>query len=520
MAAKRIGIMDIRQIIQLKIKKCSNRKIADLTGIHRNSVNTYVQLIDATNTPYSHLSNYSDEQLLELFPSTKTNDKERYMELSAQFEYYRKELKKTGCTKLTLWKEYKKMYIDGYSRSQFNEHLNRWLKRVDGSGKLIHLAGDKLYVDYTGKMLSYVDKKSGEVIEVAVFVATLPCSGYTFVEATLSQKIPDFIGSMNRCLRFLGGVPKAIVPDNLKSAVTKASKYQATINKTFQDFALHYDCVISPARAIKPQDKALVENAVRIVYNRIFYPLNKMTFFSLYDLNKELAKYLIQYNDYLLSHIKVSRRQQFLDIEKSTLEDLPSENYELRFFKKATVQKMGFIFLNENKNYYSVPHRFIGKSVEVSYNSQSVDIHYDRQRIATHKRNLRPGKYNIIQDHLSSAHKFYSEWSPAFFEKQAAPLGDSVKQYVKVLIESKKYPEEAYKQCLGIVNLTRSYDKKRINTACKYALELSRYGYHIIEKILKNKTDLIESILPKQDENTTQNHISPHSNIRGADAFS
>jgi len=178
MAAKRIGIMDIRQIIQLKIKKCSNRKIADLTGIHRNSVNTYVQLIDATNTPYSHLSNYSDEQLLELFPSTKTNDKERYMELSAQFEYYRKELKKTGCTKLTLWKEYKKMYIDGYSRSQFNEHLNRWLKRVDGSGKLLHLAGDKLYVDYTGKMLSYVEKESGEVIEVAVFVATLPCSGY------------------------------------------------------------------------------------------------------------------------------------------------------------------------------------------------------------------------------------------------------------------------------------------------------------------------------------------------------
>ena len=520
MAANRIGIMDIRQIIQLKIKQCSNRKIADLTGIHRNSVNAYVKLIEAASISYKQLSNYSDTDLLELFPSTKTTDKIRYEQLSAQFEYYRKELKKTGCTKLTLWKEYRQNYTDGYGRSQFNEHLNRWLKRVDGSGKLIHLAGDKLYVDYAGKKLSYVDKTSGEIIEVAVFVAILPCSGYTFVEATPSQKLPDFIGSMNRCLNFIGGVPKAIVPDNLKSAVTKASKYQATINKTFKDFALHYDCVISPTRAFKPQDKALVENAVRIVYNRIFYPLNKMTFFSLHDLNQELSKLLTQYNDYLLSNIKVSRQQQFLDIEKSTLSDLPSENYELRFFKIATVQKMGYVFLSEDKNYYSVPHRFIGKKVEVSYNSQSVDIQYNRERIATHKRSLKPGKYTSIQNHLSSAHKFYSEWSPDFFEKLATPLGESVKEYVKVLIESKNYPEEAYKQCLGIINLTHSYEKQRINTACKYALEMSRYGYHIIERILKNKMDLVETVLPDAVENTSQNHIAPHHNIRGAEAFS
>ena len=520
MAANRIGIMDIRQIIQLKIKQCSNRKIADLTGIHRNSVNAYVQLIQAASISYEQLSDYSDEQLLELFPVARTTDKVRYEQLSKNFEYYRKELKKTGCTKLTLWEEYRNKYADGYGRSQFNEHLNRWLKRVDGSGKLLHLAGDKLYVDYAGKKLSYVDKMSGEIIEVAVFVAILPCSGYTFVEATLSQRIPDFIGSMNRCLNFLGGVPKAIVPDNLKSAVTKASKYQATINKTFKDFALHYDCVVSPARAVKPQDKALVENAVRIVYNRIFYPLNKMTFFSLHDLNQELSKLLTQYNDYLLSHINVSRRQQFLDIEKATLVGLPSENYELRVFKKATVQKMGYVFVSEDKNYYSVPHRFIGKKVEVSYNSQSVDIQYDRKRIATHKRSFRSGKYITIQDHLSSAHKFYSKWSPAFFEKLATPLGESVKEYVRVLIESKNYPEEAYKQCLGIVNLTHSYEKKRINTACKYALEMSRYGYHIIEKILKNNMDLVEPDLPVSVENISQSHITPHPNIRGAEAFS
>jgi len=516
MAAKRIEIMDIRQIIQLKNKQISNRKIAELTGIHRNSVNHYVQLIDATSRSYEELSGYSDEELIALFPSTTTTDKERYEQLSSQFEYYRKELKKTGCTKLTLWRAYRKLHTDGYGRSQFNEHLNRWLKRVDGSGKLIHLAGEKLYVDYTGKKLSYIDKTSGEIITVEVFVAILPCSGYTFVEATASQKIPDFIGSMNRCLNYLGGVPKAIVPDNLKSAVTKASKYQATVNKTFKDFALHYGCVINPTRSAKPQDKALVENAVRIVYNRIFYPLSKMTFFSLHDLNVELSKRLIEYNDYLLSNIKISRRQQFLDIEKTSLMDLPNEKYDLRSFKQATVQKMGYVFISEDKNYYSVPHRFIGKKVEVSYNNQSVDIQYNRQRIATHKRSFMPGKYVTIKDHLSSAHKFYSEWSPDFFKRLAEPLGESVTEYIGFLIESKTYPETAYKQCLGIINLKSSYEKKRINTACQLALQMSRYSYHIIQRILTNNMDLADTPLLESDEK----HITTHSNIRGGQTYS
>jgi len=516
MAAKRIEIMDIRQIIQLKSKHFSNRKIADLTGIHRNSVNHYVQLINAATLSYEQLLGYSDQELSTLFPSTTSTDKVRYEQLSSQFEYYRKELKKTGCTKLTLWRAYRNMHTDGYGRSQFNEHLNRWLKRVDGSGKLVHLAGEKLYVDYTGKKLSYVDKTSGEVINVEVFVAILPCSGYTFVEATASQKIPDFIGSMNRCLNYLGGVPKAIVPDNLKSAVTKASKYQATLNKTFKDFALHYGCVINPTRAAKPQDKALVENAVRIVYNRIFYPLSKMTFFSLQDLNAELSKYLVQYNDYLLSNIKVSRRQQFLDIEKTSLTELPHEEYDLRSFKQATVQKMGYVFISEDKNYYSVPHRFIGKKVEVSYNNQSVDIQYNRQRIATHKRSFMSGKYITIKDHLSSAHRFYSEWSPDFFKRLAKPLGESVEKYVGLLIDSQTYPETAYKQCLGIINLKSSYKKERINAACKNAMQMSRYGYHIIQRILKNNMDLLEPRL----EESKKNHIEPHSNIRGAQTYS
>ena len=511
MAFKRIEIMDIRQLLQLKNKGLSNRKSALLLGIHRNSVNLYVGLFKATSKSYADLLLLSDEELHTLFPIPGTIIKKKFEELSSRFEYFRKELKKTGCTRLVLWKAYLLQCPEGYCYTQFNEHLNRWLKRIESSGKLDHKAGDKIYVDYTGKKLSYIDKATGEVIDVEVFVGILPCSGYTFVEASPSQKREDFIGSMNNCLRYFGGVPKAIVPDNLKSAVTKGSKYEPVLNKTFKDFALHYGTVINPTRTYSPQDKALVEGAVKLVYQRIFYVLSKMSFFSLHDLNAEIRKLLEIYNDYLLSHIKISRRQQFLSIEQALLSSLPSENYEVKEYKRATVQKMGYVFLSRDKNYYSVPYRFIGKRVELSYTRQSVEIHYNRQRIASHKRSGRPGQYTTLEDHLSSTHKFYKSWSPEFFQKMALPYGCAVVEYVKALIDSKPYPEIAYKQCLGIFALAKIYQNERLNNACKRGLIFHRYGYHIIKNILDNKMDM-----ETQNENTTKHEIAAHKNIRGA----
>ena len=514
MASPRIEIMDIRQLLQLKSKGLSNRKSASIIGIHRNSVNPYVRLFKATDKSYTDLLLLSDKELYELFPSPVTTQKKKYEELSSCFEYFRRELKKVGCTRQVLWNEYLLKHPEGYCYTQFNEHFNRWLKRIKSSGKLDHKAGDKVYIDYTGKKLNYVDKSTGEVIDVEVFVGILPCSGYTFVEASRSQKLEDFIGSMNNCLRYFGGTPRAIVPDNLKSAVTKGSKYEPILNKTFKSFAHHYDAVINPTRVYSPQDKALVEGAVKLVYQRIFYPLSKATFFSIEDLNNEIRKSLEAYNDYLLSHIKVSRRQQFISIEQGILSPLPSENYEVKQYKKATVQKMGYVFLSADKNYYSVPYRFIGKRVEVSYNRQSIEIHYNRERIASHKRSYYPGGYTTNEDHLSSTHKFYKNWSPEFFQKQARPYGSAVVDYVKVLIESKKYPEIAYKQCLGIFSLGKTHEKGRLNNACKRGLGFHRYGYHIIKNILANKMDM-----EPQNEGDSEHEITAHENIRGAQYY-
>ena len=506
--------MDIRQLLQLKLGGHSNRKIAALTGLHRNSVNAYVQQLAACNKPLEALLSLSDAELSVLFASNGTIQKERYEALSKQFEYFRSELKKPGCTKQVLWEEYLAKTPEGYSYTQFCEHLSRWLNQLKGSGKLIHKAGDKLYVDYTGKKLQYVDKASGEVVDVEIFVGILPCSGYTFVEASLSQQLPHFIGSMNNCLRFFGGSPQAIVPDNLKSAVTKGSKYEPTLNKSFKDLALHYGSVINPTRTYSPQDKALVEGAVKLVYQRIFYPTSKMTFFSLAELNKEVSLRLIAYNDYLLSHLKLSRKQQFLTIERAYLSPLPAEGYELKTYRKATVQKMGYVFLSPDKNYYSVPFRFIGKKVEVSYDYQNVFVCHNNERIASHPRSYQPGAYITISEHLSSSHQFYQNWSPDYFARLARPYGSQVEAYLKALIESKTYPEVAYKQCLGILSLSKKFDKLRLNNACARGLGLSRYGYHIIHNILINKMDLAGEQLSLEEE-----IIQIHPNIRGASYY-
>lgn len=504
--------MDIRQLLQLKSGGKSNRKIAALTGIHRNSVNAYVQQIESCNQSLEALFLLSDAELDTLFARTGTIQKDRYEDFVKYLEYFGRELKKPGCTKQVLWEEYLSKTPDGYSYTQFCEHLNRWLKRVNGSGKLIHKVAEKLYVDYTGKRLHYVDRTSGELMEVDVFVGILPCSGYTFVEASASQRLSDFIGSMNSCLRFFGGSPQAIVPDNLKSAVSKGSKYEPTLNKSFKAFALHYGCVINPTRTYSPQDKALVEGAVKLVYQRIFYPISKMTFFSLAELNVEISRRLVDYNDVLLSQLKVSRKQQFLSIEQAFLSPLPAENYELKTYRKAKVQKMGYIFLSADKNYYSVPYRFIGKQVEVSYDYQNVSVSYNNERVATHPRNYKPGSYTTTAEHLSSAHQFYKNWSPDYFASLARPHGTQVEAYINALIESKPYPEIAYKQCLGILSLSKKFDPSRLNRACARGMELSRYGYQIIHNILIHKMDLAE----EQNPDTNEQTIDLHDNIRGA----
>ncbi len=513
MAAKKVEIMELKQLLLLKDKGESNRSCERILSIHRNTINHYVRLFRASGLGYSRLCSLDEKSLQELFPYKETIDTQRYSTLSGYFTYFDKELKKPGCTRETLWREYLQKHPGGYGYSQFNEHINRWQNKVKGSGKLTHKAGDKIYIDYTGKKLHVTNRQTGEITKVEVFVAILPASQYTYVEATRSQKEEDFIKSVNNCLAFFGGVPKTIVTDNLKSAVSKASKYEAVLNKNLRALAVHYKTSINPTRAYSPQDKALVEGAVRLVYQRIFYPLDKITFFSIEALNKAVKEKLTAYNNYVMKQMETSRSRLFLDIEKPYLGKLPSEPYEMKEYRRAKVQKMGFVYLHEDKNYYSVPFRYTGHNVEVQYNSDMVEIYHQYQRIAMHKRSYRKGAYIKKDEHLSSYHKFYQDWSPDFFLSWAKKLGTNTEAYIDKLLKQDTYPEIAYKQCLGILHLKSEYPVQRVDKACEMALGYSRYGYRIIKNILANKKDM------ETPQTIPEPHIREHINIRGAEVY-
>lgn len=510
MAGNRIEIMDLKQILLLKKKRYSNRKIAGILQINRNTINAYMRQFESEDWSHDELLKLPDKELSELFSPRSEKYIARFEILASEFEWMSKELTKTGCTLYTLWENYNQKHLNHYGYTQYVHHYNQWAKQVEISGKLEHKSGEKVMMDFTGEKLHYIERATGNKIKVDVYVGILPCSQYTYVEGTLSQKKEEFIGSTERCLHYFGGVPHALQPDNLKSAVTKAHRYEPQLNKMFKDFALHYGCVIDPTRPYSPQDKALVEGAIRIIYRHIHYPLSQMTFFSLEELNKEIRRLLEQYNQQKFYLTSYSRYELFVSTEKDCLQPLPASRYEIRQYRSAKVQKMGYIFLSEDKHYYSVPYRFIGKQVEVSYASQTVEIFYNHERISTHKRNFQPGKYTTHADHLSSAHKAYSQWSLAYFQSQAKTIGIQTEAYITKLILQYPYPEIGYKQAQGILQLPRQYDKVRIENACARTLNAYKVSYRFLETTLKNGMDQLELELPPE------NHIPAHENIRGA----
>lgn len=311
-------------------------------------------------------------------------------------------------------------------------------------------------------------------------------------------------------MEYIGGSPQGIVTDNLKSAVTKAGKYQSTINKSLQAMALHYGTTIDPTRSYRPKDKALVEGAVKIVYHSIYYAVQKHTYFSLAQLNAAIQEELTKLNARQLSHSDKSRTDRYKQ-EKQHLSALPKYRYEVKQYRKAKVQKMGYVLCSSYKNYYSVPYRYIGKQVELRYDTKVVEIYHQAQRIATHTTSQAKGMYITQQSHLSSNNKAFTEWSPSHFSHLASKHGDHVRRYVEGLIAARPYPEQAYKQVQGIMALAKDYTSARLDSACQYAMTHPLRSYQMIKQILQNNTD-------QGGHHTTdtkqQYTIPAHSNVR------
>lgn len=515
MANTRIAMFQIRRLIELRLQGVSKRNMARILAMSRNTVQQYLAQLEAHFPDLATLLDWDEAQLDRLLTAPITPPL-RHPELIALFPSYEQELARPGVTRQQLWLEYRQQYPNGVRYSQFNTLLRAWQRSQKVVMHLEHKAAEQLFIDFAGDKLELTDQTSGQKRGVDVFVAILPCSQLTYVQAVNSQRQEDFIEALQNCLSTIGGVPQAIVPDNLKSAVARADRYEPTINQSLQDFASHYQTVIFPARARKPRDKALVENAVRLIYQRVYAPLRNQTFYSLSSLNEAIGRLVDQHNCTPLQAKAYSRRQRFEQVEKDLLASLPTQPYQLRHYAQARVNQNGHVQLVADKHYYSVPYPLIGKVLKLIYSQQTVEVYHHYERVAVHQRQTTPGQYTTLRAHLHPRHQWLSQHSPLFFCEQASQIGSFTHQLVEQLLATHRYAPQAYRSCSGILSLVKKYGNHRLERACQRALHFQAINYRFVRTILERDMDRLE--LDAQPVVIPQ-PVSTHENIRGAKAY-
>ena len=508
----------VKSIIKLYTQGVSKKLISERSSLPRNSVKKYIRLFLASGKSPEEIEWMNDADLEQMFLTMNTRshleDSARYKSLIKFFPTMEKALKVKGTTKGMLWQQYYKQNPGGYMPAQFKYHYMLWQKARHPVMHIEHKAGEKMYVDYAGDKLHIVDPLSGEVIPVEVFVGILGASQLTYVEATYTQKKEDFITSCENALYYFGGVPNAIITDNLKSAVIKSSRYEPTLNEAFRDFVGHYTMAALPAAPYKPKYKALVEGAVKIIYRTIYGSVNEKVYSSIELLNCSIRTALEEHNNRLLTNRPYSRRELFEEIERATLNSLPQKKYEIKRRNLATVMKNNYVCLAEDKHYYSVPYRFIGKKVTMLYTQNEVEIFYRYERIALHQRNRHLYGHTTETDHLASQHRYISEWNPDKFIERAEEVGPDAKEYIIGLLGIKQHPEQSYRSCQGVLSFAARAGKERLNNACKRALQYGDFGYHTIRTILEKGLDF-----NTESELSEDKTLPSHNNIRGKNYY-
>jgi transposase len=518
MSNKLIVMSKVRNIISLYTSGVSKQSIGERTGLPRNSVKKYIRLFLASGKSPQELEKMDDTELEQFFmdmvPRYHIEDDPRYKSLIGFFPSMERALKSRENTKEKQWYQYKGLHPDGYGISQFKRYYLKWLKMRNPVMHMEHKAGEKMYVDYAGQKLQILDQESGVNIPVEVFVAILGASQLTYVEASYSQKKEDFISSCENALHFFGGVPNAIVTDNLKSAVIRGNRYEPTLNESFRDFVSHYTMAALPAAPYKPKYKALVEGAVKIIYRTIYGTVKERVYSSLELINQSIGAALEEHNNRLLQNRPYSRRQLFEETERHMLHPLAAHRYELKHRVIVTVMKNNYVNLTEDKHYYSVPHYFIGKKVTLLYSQSIVEVYHRYERVAIHNRNRQPYGYTTVVEHLASKHQFMSDWNPDKFIERAQEIGEETKQYIIELLNTRQYPEQTYRSCQGVLSFAARVGKERLNNACRRALQYGDYGYQTIKAILERGLD------GNTDEDPGNDHpLPPHDNIRGKNYY-
>jgi transposase len=506
---KELSMRKIREILRLSMQcGMKNREIARSCTISHTVVNDYLRRLKESGiSSHAGVEKMDDNELRRLLKGNDQNNRTEDRPLP-DWGWIHKEKKKKGVTLQLLWQEYKEIHPDGYQLSQFYEHYNRWKKNLHVSLRQTHKAGEKMFVDYAGGTVAITDRYTGKTKEAQIFVAVLGASNYTYAEGTWTQGLSDWIGSHIRAFEYFAGVPAIVVPDNLKSAITKACRYEPDINPTYHEMAVHYGTAVMPARVRKPKDKAKAETGVQVVQRWILASLRNRTFFSLSELNKEIFSLLGRLNKRSFKKLKGSRRSWFETMEREALRPLPQSRYVFAQWKKARVNIDYHVELN--RHYYSVPYRLVHEEVQLRYTSSTVEVFYRGKRIAGHRRDDRQGQHSTQKEHMPMSHRQYLQWTPSRIIQWAGTVGEAAAEVVRKIIQSRRHPEQGYRSCFGIMRLGKRYGTDRLEAACKRAIAIGGCSYRSIKSILDNGLDR----QPSEKTEKTYEPIS-HDNIRG-----
>jgi len=512
MAQKPLSMEHLKQILRLYEDGVPIREISRRLGASRNTVRKYLsRLADTAAGP-------ADGQLAE---QAYENDQlaleaDRMQQLAVHFQSVDRELSRTGVTRQLLWGEYLAQHPDGYSYSRYCYHLGQYFKNRDLSMHLEYVCGDMIMIDFAGKKQHYTDLSTGEQIACEVFVGILPYSGLIFCKAVPSQRTADFTDCINGMLRFYGGVPATIVCDNLKTAVIRSDRYEPQFTDICEQLSEHYRTTFTAARPYSPRDKAMVEQAVKIVYRHVYAPLRNHTFTSLQALNDAMSGQLALLNDKPYKNTPYSRRWFFEQKECPVLKTLPTTPFTVKKAVWLTVQRNYHVQLRENHHYYSVPYQYVGKKVKVMYDAGSVEVYLDGARIAFHSRSGDGKAYTTLGEHMPPDHRKMLQikgFNRDDLLAQAARIGTHVHAAAKLILENNIYMEQNYKSCFGMLMLHKRYTAARLDAACSRALQGSRINYTMIKNILERGLDK-QTCLPLND--TT---IPEHDNIRGKEHY-
>jgi transposase len=488
MATERLSMRKLREILRQKwTLACSHRQVAASLQVSVGTVTAVLRRATHAGLDWAQVEPLTDEALeARLYGAAAPGGRGRPAPDGA---WIHAERKKPGVTLELLHLEYLERHPDGYRYTRFCDLYRQWLARHRLSMRQEHRAGEKVFVDYAGQQPHLVDPRTGEVIDVELFVGVLGASNYTFAEATRTQQLPDWLGSHARMFRFFGGVPTAIVCDQLKSGVTLPCRYEPGLQKTFEEFAAHMGTTILPARPQMPRDKAKVEVAVQVAERWILARLRHERFFSLGPLNARIAELLADLNQRRMRHYEASRTELFQRLDRPALRPLPATPFVYGEWKRATVNVDYHVEIEHH--YYSVPHTLVPlrQPVDVRVSALTVEIFHRGQRVAAHLRSHARGQHTTEAAHMPKAHQAHREWSPSRLIAWAQTVGPQTGALVEAILASRPHPEQGYRSCLGILRLAQRHGANRLEAACARALAVGARSYRHVEAILKHGLD-------------------------------